>query len=68
MLERPRRPVDTYETFGLLLCTLRGSRRDDGEVRRPDRAGPGASGRGFAPFRSTQPSRYSSSALVVRSP
>lgn len=38
--------------------TLRGSRRDDGEVRRPDRAGPGASGRGFAPVRSMQPSRY----------
>lgn len=58
MLERHRRPVDTYETFGLLLYTLRGSRRDDGEVRRPDRAGPGASGRGFAPVRSMQPSRY----------
>lgn len=47
--------------FGLLLLllyTLRGSSRDDGEVRRPDRAGPGASGRGFAPVRSMQPSRY----------
>ncbi|MFE2992490.1 general stress protein [Streptomyces sp. NPDC059262] len=44
--------------FGLLLYTLRGSRRDDGEVRRPDRAGPAASDRGFAPVRSMQPSRY----------
>ncbi|MFD5062295.1 general stress protein [Streptomyces sp. NPDC058394] len=43
--------------FGLLLYTLR-SRRDDGEVRRPDRAGPAASDRGFAPVRSMQPSRY----------
>ncbi|MGW3720367.1 general stress protein [Streptomyces sp. NPDC005133] len=56
--------------FGLLLLllyTLRGSRRDDGEVRRPDRAGPAASDRGFAPVRSMQPSRYVAG-LVVRSP
>lgn len=38
--------------------TLRGRRRDDGEVWRPDRAGPAASDRGFAPVRSVQPSRY----------
>ncbi|MFI5628726.1 general stress protein [Streptomyces sp. NPDC051664] len=44
--------------FGLLLYTLRGSRRDDGEVQRPDRAGPATSDRGLAPVRSMQPSRY----------
>ncbi|MEV6703248.1 general stress protein [Streptomyces sp. NPDC051453] len=44
--------------FGLRLYTLRGSRRDDGDVRRPDRAVLAASDRVFAPVRSMQPSRY----------
>ncbi|MFF0291310.1 general stress protein [Streptomyces sp. NPDC005262] len=52
--------------FGLLLYTLRGSRRDDGEVRRPDRAGPAASDRGSPPSARCSPAGTSPT-LVVRS-
>ncbi|MFF0395121.1 hypothetical protein ACFYSJ_04925 [Streptomyces sp. NPDC005248] len=63
-LRHARRPLrrdfrsDRERAVRSAADTLRGSRRDDGEVRRPDRAGPAASDRGFAPLRLMQSSRY----------